>query len=74
MKLQSKFTDNNGRLLCNEIFDSQAGAAAKKEAALLRDLYACLNETVVYTIQLKGFHCLVLPYFKQVPKSEIWQD
>jgi Family of unknown function (DUF5898) len=70
IKMYVKTTDDEGQMLTAADFETQANDAVEKEVKRLKCFYPFL-ESKVLQVSLNGFQCVVMPFFKPVPKSEL---
>lgn len=62
--------DEDNKILTDEVFQKNAKAAIKREYKAYNDIYGKELEGYVRMIEFNKLHCLILPYFKHVNKSQ----
>jgi hypothetical protein len=71
IKMFVKSTDEKGALLEPANMNKKAKLATQVEAERLVRFYKnCLSTKKVYNVKLSGFHCVVMPLFRPIPKGE----
>jgi hypothetical protein len=69
IKMYVKTMDDEGRMLTSKEFETKANVAVKTEVKRLKSFYPFL-ESKVLQVKLNDFQCVVMPFFKPVPKLE----
>ena len=69
VKARVKATNKMGHALDSESSDSEAKRATEEEVGKLKCFYEFLEGKVHYA-KLSGFHCVVMPFFRPVPKKD----
>jgi Family of unknown function (DUF5898) len=68
IKMYVKTTDDKNNVLTADALEQQAKDAVGREVERLQSFYPFLKDKV-HNVILNGFHCVVMPFFKPVPKS-----
>jgi hypothetical protein len=69
IKMYVKTTNAEGHELDSVGFEAEAELATNKEVENFKSIYPFFEEKV-YHMKLSDFHCVVMPFFKPVPKTD----